>query len=66
MPKVKEHDKIILYVKQNLEDVEAVVTMSSHNGTVLFRPLKNLDFDINKATHLVPRLRLCAGTFTQC
>lgn len=63
MPKVKEHDKIILYVKQNpSKSVEAVVTYVSHNGTVYFRPLKNLDFDITQSYTFSTSARLCAGT----
>lgn len=63
MPKVKEHDKIILYVKQNpLKSVEAVVTYVSHNGTVYFRPLKNLDFDTTPNHTFSTSARLCAGT----
>ena len=63
MPKVKEHDKIILYVKQNpLKSVEAVVTHISHNGTVYFRPLKNLDFDTTPNHTFSTSARLCAGT----
>lgn len=63
MAKVKEHDKIILYVKQNpSKSVEAVVTYVSHNGTVYFRPLKNLDFDITQSYTFSTSARLCAGT----
>lgn len=63
MPKVKEHDKIILYVKQNpSKSVEAVVTYVSHNGTVYFRPLKNLDFDTTPNHTFSTSARLCAGT----
>ena len=63
MSKVKEHDKIILYVKQNpSKSVEAVVTHVSHNGTVYFRPLKNLDFDMTPNHTLSTSSRLCAGT----
>lgn len=63
MPKVKEHDKIILYVKQNpSKSVEAVVTHISHTGTVYFRPLKNLDFDITQSYTFSTSARLCAGT----
>lgn len=63
MPKVKEHDKIILYVKQNpSKSVEAVVTHVSHTGTVYFRPLKNLDFDITQSYTFSTSARLCAGT----
>lgn len=63
MPKVKEHDRIILYVKQNpLKSVEAVVTYVSHNGTVYFRPLKNLDFDTTPNHTFSTSARLCAGT----
>lgn len=63
MPKVKEHDKIILYVKQNpSKSVEAVVTHVSHTGTVYFRPLKNLDFDITPNHTFSTSARLCAGT----
>lgn len=63
MPKVKENDKIILYVKQNpSKSVEAVVTYVSHNGTVYFRPLKNLDFDTTPNHTFSTSARLCAGT----
>lgn len=63
MAKVKEHDKIILYVKQNpSKSVEAVVTYVSHNGTVYFRPLKNLDFDTTPNHTFSTSARLCAGT----
>lgn len=63
MAKVKEHDKIILYVKQNpSKSVEAVVTHVSHNGTVYFRPLKNLDFDTTPNHTFSTSARLCAGT----
>ncbi|HHZ9505800.1 TPA: hypothetical protein ACWMKM_003886 [Escherichia coli] len=63
MPKVKEHDRIILYVKQDpLKSVEAVVTYVSHNGTVYFRPLKNLDFDTTPNHTFSTSARLCAGT----
>ncbi|QHR71440.1 hypothetical protein adrianh_86 [Escherichia phage adrianh] len=63
MAKVKEHDKIILYVKQNpSKSVEAVVTHISHNGTVYFRPLKNLDFDTTPNHTFSTSARLCAGT----
>lgn len=63
MPKVKEHDKIILYVKQNpSKSVEAVVTHVSHTGTVYFRPLKNLDFDTTPNHTFSTSARLCAGT----
>lgn len=63
MAKVKEHDKIILYVKQNpSKSVEAVVTHISDNGTVYFRPLKNLDFDTTPNHTSSIRARLCAGT----
>lgn len=63
MSKVKEHDKIILYVKQNpSKSVEAVVTYVSHNGTVYFRPLKNLDFDTTPNHTFSTSARLCAGT----
>lgn len=63
MAKVKEHDKIILYVKQNpSKSVEAVVTYVSHNGTVYFRPLKNLDFDTTPNHTFSISARLCAGT----
>ncbi|WJJ54165.1 hypothetical protein [Salmonella phage MBP4696116] len=63
MPKVKEHDKIILYVKQNpSKSVEAVVTHVSQTGTVYFRPLKNLDFDITQSYTFSTSARLCAGT----
>ena len=63
MPKLKEHDKIIFYVKQNpSKSVEAVVTHVSHTGTVYFRPLKNLDFDITPNHTFSTSARLCAGT----
>lgn len=63
MAKVKEHDKIILYVKQNpSKSVEAVVTHISQNGTVYFRPLKNLDFDTTPNHTFSTSARLCAGT----
>ena len=63
MAKVKEHDKIILYVKQNpSKSVEAVVTHISHNGIVYFRPLKNLDFDTTANHTFSTSARLCAGT----
>lgn len=63
MPKVKENDKIILYVKQNpSKSVEAVVTYVSQNGTVYFRPLKNLDFDTTPNHTFSTSARLCAGT----
>ena len=62
MAKVKEHDKIILYVKHNpSKSVEAVVTHISDNGTVYFRPLKNLDFDITQSYTFSTSARLCAG-----
>lgn len=63
MAKVKEHDKIILYVKQNpSKSVEAVVTHISQNGTVYFRPLKSLDFDTTPNHTFSTSARLCAGT----